>query len=61
MLKMNSACSSVHRTPDGQGTWLVEHLVVVADIVSTLDPELVFALNSFSHALNFGFSRDGKR
>lgn len=51
----------MHRTPDGQGTWLVEHLVVVADIVSTLDPELVFALNSFSHTLNFGFSRDGKR
>lgn len=43
-----------------QGAWLFEHLQVVADIVSTLDPELVFALNSFSHALNFGSSRDGK-
>lgn len=58
---MNSACRSAHRAQDGQGARLVEHLVVVADIVSTLDPELVFALNSFSHTLNFGFSRDGKR
>ena len=57
---MNSACSSVHRAQDGQGAWLSEHLLVVADIVSTVDPELVFTLNSFSHALNFGSSRDGK-
>lgn len=58
---MNSAGSSVHRAQDGQGAWLIEHWLVVADIVSTLDPELVFALNSFSHTLNFGSSRDGKR